>query len=256
MITYNPDYFRQARNFRIGTLNQFANGNTDWKAEFDRLVENVAADAIHGAQARSSAPECYPATRVAVREDITKWIRQEDSPTPEKILWVSGPAGAGKTAIAGSLAEAWKGEKLLAASFFFSSFFGSSHCRSTERFIATLVYQLIRHRSLSDLKTAVLSAIRNNPLVFQQNLKEQLETLILDPLRRVDRRSSEKWPKAILIDGVDECEAGGAGRPLPNQRAAAHKEILSALTHAATHESFPFLIIVVSRPDPTIDRFF
>ncbi|TEB20194.1 hypothetical protein FA13DRAFT_1645330 [Coprinellus micaceus] len=62
---------------------------------------------------RCDAPKCHPETRTAVQEDIISWI------TTQRIMWLSGPAGAGKTAIAGSVAETCEDMGLLAGSFFF-----------------------------------------------------------------------------------------------------------------------------------------
>lgn len=98
---------------------------------------------MHG----SKRTECYPQTRVAVRDEITAWINGEDSGV-ERILWVSGPAGAGKTAIARSLVKSWRKMRLLAASFFFSSVSGMSYYHSKARLIPTLAYQLTRCGSL------------------------------------------------------------------------------------------------------------
>jgi replication-associated recombination protein RarA len=56
------------------------------------------------------------------------------------ILWLYGPAGAGKSAIAHDIAQRCDLEKLLLASFFFSR---SDPARSNAKFlIATIAYQI------------------------------------------------------------------------------------------------------------------
>ena len=55
-----------------------------------------------------------------------------------KILHLTGPAGTGKTAIAGSIADTCDEEGLLAGSFFFASFVASETRRSKRCLVATL----------------------------------------------------------------------------------------------------------------------
>lgn len=209
----------------------------------------------------SRRSKCYPQTRVAVRNEIMGWIHSENSDV-EKILWVSGPAGAGKTAIAGSLAKSWEDQHLLAASFFFSAGSGSPHCQSKARLIPTLAYQLIQHSALDGMKRHMERTIQDNPILFKMSLERQLELLILDPLRKMERRpSTEKWPEIILIDGLDECEgihleSFYSSSSSQESKDEVHEKILSTLLLAARDPCFPFRIIVVSRPDFAINDFF
>jgi RecA/RadA recombinase len=78
------------------------------------------------------------------------------------ILWMYGPAGSGKTAIAQSIAEACQQQGRLAASFFFGR---TAHGRNdTTRFIATIAYQLSRF--MPETCDCIMSAIEQNPAVF------------------------------------------------------------------------------------------
>ncbi|KAJ3536786.1 hypothetical protein NMY22_g5877 [Coprinellus aureogranulatus] len=100
------------------------------------------------------------------------------------------------------------------------------------------------------------------PVVFQKRLKEQLEVLLLAPLRSLRRSQHSDIPKVIIIDGLDECEAdlqeGRSSTEVGSWRSReeVHKEILFALLQAIRDSSFPFRIIVVSRPEPVIADFF
>ncbi|TEB20245.1 hypothetical protein FA13DRAFT_1645116, partial [Coprinellus micaceus] len=70
------------------------------------LNPHIAHGAAHNSDERWNAPSCHEETRVAIREDIVSWIEHgEEDEEPKKIMWLSGPAGSGKTAIAGSVAE-------------------------------------------------------------------------------------------------------------------------------------------------------
>src|SRR6266511_1541104 len=62
-------------------------------------------------------PRCHPGTRVAILNRLSSWVK--DSESSVHVSWLYGPAGAGKSAIAYSLAECLNAEGLLAGSFFF-----------------------------------------------------------------------------------------------------------------------------------------
>ncbi|TEB22938.1 hypothetical protein FA13DRAFT_1740427 [Coprinellus micaceus] len=230
----------------------------------DRLLGHVAHGAVHDSAERGpDAPKCHPETRVAVQKDIMGWIEHgERDDAPKRILWLSGPAGSGKTAIAGTIADECYKRGLLAASFFFSAFSGSMDRRLSKSLISTLVYSLTRHKSIVGLKEEVLSAVEDDPIIFERHLDQQLDTLILKPLRNVSGRSERRyWPAVIIVDGLDECQGSsesdiGPGGPLPALESRAQKEILVALLRACADTTFPFRIIVVSRPEPVIRHFF
>ncbi|GLB42502.1 putative NACHT domain containing protein [Lyophyllum shimeji] len=66
---------------------------------------------------RQRAPPANPGTREEVLEAITGRTDEETMSTT--VFWLHGPAGAGKSAIARTLADACAERKILAASFFF-----------------------------------------------------------------------------------------------------------------------------------------
>jgi hypothetical protein len=181
------------------------------------------------------------------------WVRCDDGDdTPKRFLWLTGPAGSGKTAIAGTIADEFYKQGLLAASFFFSAFAGSKSRRWKKTVIPTLVYRLIQHKSIVGLREEVLAVIEDDPMVFERHLDQQLEELILKPLRRVSGRSNmQDWPGLIIIDALDECQDDDESSGSNSQ-----KEILSALSRACTDPAFPSRVIISSRPESTIKRFF
>ncbi|TEB27808.1 hypothetical protein FA13DRAFT_1736287 [Coprinellus micaceus] len=191
------------------------------------------------------------------------WIKHgEQDDAPKRILWLSGPVGSGKTAIAGSIADECYKKGTLVASFFFSAFTGSLSQRLNKHFIPALVYSLLQHESIVGYKEEVLAAIEPDPMVFERRLDQQLDSLVLKPLRKVASVSNRSnWPSVILVDGLDECQGSIASDLGPERGAwtagpAAQKEILCALSRACVDPAFPFLIIIVSRPEPHIRHFF
>ena len=113
------------------------------------LREHVAAGALHNSAERCDAPKCHPETRVAVQDEVVSWIHHGDRDgEPKKIMWVTGPAGTGKTAIMGSVADTCQAKGILGASHFFSSFSGSEDRRFKRHLIPTLAYQLVQHKAM------------------------------------------------------------------------------------------------------------
>lgn len=175
-------------------------------------------------------------------------------------MWLSGPAGSGKTAIAGSVAETCKKLGLLAASFFFSASSGSEDRRSKRFLITTIANHLAEHDTLLEYRIQLLWSIERHPGIFRKNLKEQAECLILKPLREVQGQcDGSAWPKALVLDGLDEVEAEQYQDPTRQEIARTHDEdqleILDVLFTLSQDPAFPFRIFIASRPERIIDEF-
>ncbi|KAJ2929885.1 hypothetical protein H1R20_g7207, partial [Candolleomyces eurysporus] len=161
----------------------------------------------------------------------------------------------------GSLAERCKAGGVLVATFFFASWSASIGRRRKTALVATIAHQLAEHRE--DLKTAISSAIEKNPGVFEKNLHVQIETLVLAPLREVTLQPGQpRLQGAIIVDGVDECEAeqyhdGSRAKPPPARTNDQDQlEILQVLRAASSDPSFPFCIFIASRPERIFREFF
>ena len=229
------------------------------------LHDNIAIDAVHNSADRHDAPKCHEDTRKAVQEEIHSWIRHgDDDVEPMKILHLTGPAGAGKTAIAGSIADTCDEEGVLAGSFFFASFLASETRRSKRCLVATLVYYLISQ--LDDdhpLRRAVLSAIQRDRSIFRKRLKDQFRLLLVKPFNDNQHLfDTSTLPKHFIIDGLDEVEAANSREPRRDphevrmENEADQEEILSAILYASSSSTSPFRIVVASRPERVIQAFF
>ncbi|KAJ2935798.1 hypothetical protein H1R20_g1295, partial [Candolleomyces eurysporus] len=258
-------YFSDARDFSVKEFNVI-NEAPHVADPLNDLASRIAAGALHDSDERCDAPKCHPETRVAVQGEIYSWIVYSD-PDPAqkmvKIKWVTGPAGTGKSAIMGSVADTCKQNGVLAVTFFFASYASPDRRRKTA-FIPTLAYQLAEH--IPAVKDPLAQAIRDRPLLFKKNLRVQMEALILTPLRQVAIES--KVPGVVLIDGVDECEAEQyfdshvppvsprAGESIERTKDRDQLEILEALREAALDPAFPFRIVIASRPERIFREFF
>ncbi|KAF8809782.1 hypothetical protein BYT27DRAFT_6516972 [Phlegmacium glaucopus] len=172
-----------------------------------------------------------------------KWIQIiEES---EDVLWLYGPAGAGKSAIVQTIAEMCAKLGLLIASFFFARL---SQSRNNEKhLIASIVYQLTI--SIPATRTYIETAVQSDPAVFHRSLDTQIETLIIRPLENacavVDPTVMKKWPRLIVIDGLDECHG-----PL------IQSSIIHVLSTALLRIPVPLFLLVASRPEPQIRNAF
>lgn len=248
-------FLANASDFNIGTLNI---NDVGAPSPREYLRSKIAPGAIHDSAERSDASTCLEGTRVVVRDEIFTWGTRRDG-QPENVLWLTGPAGAGKTAIVGSIAETLQKLRLLAASYFFSSFEGTQSRRYKRYFVATLAYQIARLPGFEFFASKLYGIINENLAIFDMNIRSQLSELILSPLREM-QRAGYPFPSdaVVLVDGVDEVVAEGSNRLTGEQarlrNMSDQDEIIMALLHAASTPHFPFRILISSRPEGNIRR--
>ncbi|TEB33603.1 hypothetical protein FA13DRAFT_162232 [Coprinellus micaceus] len=260
--TSNVVNINGGRQYNIELKAEGHSGVPDLTPALDKLNAHVAAGCMHDSDARVDAPKCHEETRKAVQENIFSWITSGNmSPTSQptqEVLWLTGPAGTGKTAIMGTVSDTLEEAGQLAATYYFSSYKGTLETMSKRQFVTTLAYQFAVHPALKDrLSSPILSAVRKNPAIFKMSLKRQLEVLILEPLRSYesDPASAPIPPLSVIIDGVDECgEAGDSSSSRSRQEDQV--EVLSLILQAIKDPAFPFRVVVASRPETWIRRFF
>ncbi|EEC00077.1 hypothetical protein MPER_00059, partial [Moniliophthora perniciosa FA553] len=119
----------------------------------------------------------------------------------ERCFWLYGPAGAGKSAIAQTIAEAGQQEGYLVSSFFFSR--GDPNRNTAKYLFLSIAYGLAK--SIPELQEPIAWAIKKNPALLRQvSLDEQFQKLVVEPCNMlVQLRHRHPW--LIVIDGLDEC---------------------------------------------------
>ena len=142
------------------------------------LHRATATAAFHNSKERFDPPKCHPNTRLAVLIAIMRWIKWEEG-LDAFIMWVYGPVGAGKSAIAQTIAEMCEKEMILLASFFFSR--NDPSRSNVNPLIATIAYQIIYN--LPQVRDAILGAIERDPLIFSKSPVVQFKSLIVPPLQ-------------------------------------------------------------------------
>ena len=172
-----------------------------------------------------------------------KWIRWEED-IHAFIMWVYGPAGSGKSAIAQTIAEMCEDELILLASFFFSR---NDPSRSTVKpLVATIAYQITSN--FPQTRDVILGAIQRDPLIFTKSLAVQFKFLIVMPLQSLAESGSFNSSTSrhlIIIDGLDECCD-------PNVQ----RNIVEVLAISQRQRQLPLIFLIASRPEQHISLTF
>ncbi|KAF4621655.1 hypothetical protein D9613_012794 [Agrocybe pediades] len=208
-ILHNPTFIQHNQN-----IDQRLYIRSGERPGYARLLENVATTALHDSVHVLDPPKCHPNTRVAIIQNIRDWTLGTDEELRWKpILWLKGGAGAGKSAIARSVAERCSEEGLLLGAFFFGT---TDPTRNhVGRLVATLSYQI--SLVLPHFRDAVATLIEDDPLIFDRSIRTQFYTLLIRPLSAVLAKpstASSATPCLIIIDGLDECNAVSSQRDL------------------------------------------
>ncbi|KDR79890.1 hypothetical protein GALMADRAFT_136473 [Galerina marginata CBS 339.88] len=198
-----------------------------------------SAGAFHNSGEVSDQPKCHPGTRIAILDHLLAWAAALTYAYP--IIWLHGPAGAGKSAILRTIAQILFDCNLLLAGFFFSR--SAAGRNSVTHFIATIAYQLTL--SIPATRAHIDMVIEKNPLIFSLSLWDQALNLIVSPILAVHAKDpfcvSNPMPRIIVVDGLDECRG-------PDKQC----ELLQVLFRALQCLPIPFAVLVASRPEHNI----
>jgi len=189
----------------------------------------VSMGAAYDSQERDPAPRCHPGTRREVLEQIDEWVNAGGDGT--SILWLHGPAGAGKSAIAQTVAETCSGRNQLAATFFFARIVAH---RNTIRYLfPTIAVQIVL--SSPEKRQKLDGILKNNPYITERALGSvDLVALLYQDCPH----SIPLSPFLVIIDGLDECQGHDDQR-----------RILSQVSHIIHTHRLPLRFLIVSRPE-------
>jgi len=153
--------------------------------------------ATYDSRERYPAPRCLPGTRRGILQKIETWARAGRMGT--SILWVHGPAGAGKSAIAQTIAETCAGRDELAASFFFARTVASRN--ALKHLFPTIAAQIAI--SVPEKRQRLDSVLKNDPWIADRALGS------VDLVASLFQQGSALVPSSpflVVIDGLDECQ--------------------------------------------------
>ncbi|KAE9391294.1 hypothetical protein BT96DRAFT_311649 [Gymnopus androsaceus JB14] len=202
------------------------------------LHGTVALEALHDSAESFPQPRCHPETRSDMLEELQEWSLRTDPSS--NVLWLHGPAGAGKSAIMQTLCRQLQDAGRLGGCFFFKR--GHDTRGNATKLFATIAYQLAL--GVPWLKAPISQIVEDNPSIVARSIETQLQKLISEPCRLHNNRFECRDLLLILIDGLDECEGHDV-----------HLEILRAIRNSLG-EHLPLRFIIASRPEPHIQEMF
>ena len=170
---------------------------------------------------------CLRGTRTDVLWQIDRWLMNEHD---QRVFWLNGLAGTGKSTIAQTFAETSFSDGKLGASFFCSRDFED---RSDIRVIFPTLASQLAYR-YPQFRKELLPIVKANPEIGRESLCSQLENLLVGPLKATCIST------LIIIDALDECK--------DEEPASA---ILSVLSHYM--DQIPGVkFFITGRPEPRI----
>jgi hypothetical protein len=194
-----------------------------------------------------TAKQCLSGTRTDILSQITKWIHNSGDSVP-RVMWLSGPAGKGKSAIAHTIANWFNESGGLGSCFCFDQHREAD--RRHEKIFSTIA------RDLADrdpgMKRALADAVKNaNSLKNTTDIIQQWRKLLMEPLKKFP--ASSVGPVLVIIEALDE--SGGV---------ETRRNLLRILAGRLQDKGLPqitelpsnFRILVTSRPLADIEKEF
>ncbi|KAJ7215390.1 hypothetical protein GGX14DRAFT_442873 [Mycena pura] len=247
-------HYQQPMAFHNGTFVAGNVNNTVRNGESGlNILDRISAlEASHDPADSLAQPRCHPDTRINMQEILSKWCMDSEwlDEKPEEnshesidelgthsddvepsILWVHGPAGAGKSAIMTTLAHRLENENRLGGAFFFKR--GHPTRGNAKVLFGTISLQLAVNSP--QLKFRISQAVEKNPTLVRRSMGIQLRELILRPCTGL-----QSLPWTIIIDGLDECEGHEV-----------QQEIIR-LIGDTSHQKITLRFIIASRPEAHI----
>ena len=159
--------------------------------------------------------------------EIEDWLMGEQD---QRVFWLNGLAGTGKSTIAQTIAETAFADGKLGASFFCSRDFEDRS--NLQMIFPTLAFQLAYQ--YPRFREELLQVLRTRPDVGRESLCSQMEKLIIGPLKAAN------IPTLIIIDALDECK--------DEEPASSILSILSRFMDEIPNVKF----FITGRPEPQI----
>ncbi|KAF9449952.1 hypothetical protein P691DRAFT_811407 [Macrolepiota fuliginosa MF-IS2] len=233
MTSAGGGFFQGSRPIFNDSVTMIDKSNPQWLV-LKELKKYGVPEAEADSSARNPPPRCHRETRKALRQRIATWL--SDGPRDSTMLWIVGPAGVGKSAIAQTIADHFH----LSATFFFSQEDGrDDHLRV----IPTLVYRLaVKHSGYRELLVEIL---QTDSTILKTTLSVQFEELIVGPFAKL-KTEQPIVPLLIVLDGLDECKSE-----------VAQCEFIRLIDqYTRQHPESPLRWVICSRPEAHLKRLF
>ncbi|KAM6497642.1 hypothetical protein JOM56_005590 [Amanita muscaria] len=214
----------------------YYNNNLARNHDISILKEFVSFKAIHDSYAQDPTSHVHPGTRRYVLKRIQAWF---DTPSAnERILWLHGPVGVGKSAIAQTVARSCARETLAGTFFFYRSDPGRN---DGNRLCTTLAWQFAF--SVPATKDELIRSLIERPDIPMKEVEMQFEELIVKPFLALKTAESGDHLSVpvVIIDGIDECSDESLQR-----------RFLKIIGNAVKDNRVPLRFLICSRPEAHI----
>ncbi|KAF9449158.1 hypothetical protein P691DRAFT_759301 [Macrolepiota fuliginosa MF-IS2] len=226
--------------FKNKSTTNVHNINNSGPSGIDILLEASYPGAAFDSSARDQPPRCWPGTRAEHIEFITDWSGLSWADQPPPMLWIDGPAGVGKSAVAQTCSEKLKPLGRLRAAFFFSTL---DKRDKHSHFFPTIAYQLCTE--FPDYRDIVDRKVLLDKTLVDKMMVSQFKELIVEPLQELERRGKGIGKQTIIVDGLDECADPDA-----------QCEIIEIIAESIRERTTPLCWAIFSRPEPNIQATF
>lgn len=173
---------------------------------------------------------CFKGTRTALIKLIIGWIDGE-ALADNKIFWLFGMAGSGKSSVANSIAEKVNAGDCCLICFFLKR--DIDILSDMRYFIQTLAYRFAERHSEYRARLEEILRDPTNAHVFESDMETQLRLLFEEPLKDLQ----DPPQLVVVIDALDECKDASKSAEFINKLA----ELTSSIK-----------IFVTSRDEPAI----
>ena len=201
----------------------------------------ISLGAAYDSRERVPASRCHPGTRAEILGGIEEWIQAGTGAT--KLLWIHGPAGAGKSVIAQTVAETCAERGQLAANFFFSR--SNSGRNSLKHLFPTIAVQI--SMSCPRKRQKLQEILRDDPYIAYRasGSIDLLVSLYDQPVTPPGGPTPLSSPFLVIIDGLDEVQGN-------NDQSI----ILSDIYELVNKRRLPLRFLILSRPESHIQEMF
>ncbi|KAG2150643.1 uncharacterized protein EDB93DRAFT_1327918 [Suillus bovinus] len=248
------DLIKRYNNALDGLMQQFRDQALRDIADLVRCASDELGDKLilsdmpyAAAAGLDTTKQCLPGTRMAILSQITEWIN-DSRDTAQRVMWLSGPAGTGKSAIAHTIANWFNDSGGLGSCFCFDRRSGADERH--KKVFSTIARDLADRDP--EIRRALANAVEHaKALKSTTDIIQQWRKLFMEPLKKFS--GSSVGPVLIVIEALDE--SGGA---------ETRRNLLRILAGTLEGEGLPqitelpsnFRILITSRALPDISSEF
>ncbi|KAI8628847.1 quinon protein alcohol dehydrogenase-like superfamily [Xylariaceae sp. FL1651] len=195
-----PDRCRQAREIAGRKISKILDdallppADLETIADAPRLAHVAAADVRD--RTNEYRPVCIDGTRADLLRRIEAWA---NGSYEQRICWLSGRLGTGKSTVARTVALQYADQGLLGGTFFFSK--SEQDLKTLSKFVSSLAHQI--SQLSPSLRLTISKVKRDDNEIERKAVRTQWMQLIYNPLSLLNSRD---LPIIIVIDALDECE--------------------------------------------------